>query len=199
MTDNKQFEAQNEEAVEETQDEEVVLEDKDQLVQELLKKIEQLNEELQSVKRGAADVMNRNRQLETDKKYASSSLTKNLLVPLSYFEGALSVKTDDPQLQNFLKGFEMIYNLLLEQLYNAGLKEINVKEQETFDPKIHEVFELVDSEESDGTILAVVQKGYYFKDRILKPAQVKVTRLVQRDEAQENLEESEKTETVNIN
>jgi molecular chaperone GrpE len=154
-----------------------VLDEKDLTIKELEENLLKLQEEINNLKKGAADIINRNKQLEIDKKYASSSLIRNLLIPISYFEGALKMKTDNDQLNNFLKGFEMVYNLLLEQLYNSGLKEINASVEDEYDPKIHEVFEMVDTEDSNNKIVEVVQKGYYFKDRVLKPAKVKVSQI----------------------
>ena len=91
----------------------------------------------------------------------------------------------------------MIYNLILDQLYQCGLKVIEANENQPFDPKVHEVFELVDSDESDGMIVSLVQKGYYFKDRVIKPAQVRVTRLVKSEETQESDEKVfEKSEEI---
>lgn len=178
-------------------EEEKEMDEKDKRIKELEQLVEKLQEENSLLRRAAADLQNRNRQQEIDLKYAESGLIRNLLVPLSYFEGALNVKTEDETLQNFLKGFEMIYNLLFEQLYQRGLKEIKVEINEPFDPKVHEVFELVDSQESDGLIVSLVQKGYYFKDRVIKPAKVRVTRLVQNDDESsttDSLEESLKEE-----
>ena len=172
------------------------MDEKSKKIKSLEETIEKLTEEIDLLKRAAADLKNRNRQYELDKKYAESGLVKDLLVPLSYFEGALNVKTDDEKLQNFLKGFEMIYNLLFDQLYQCGLKEIEVKVNEPFDPKVHEVFELVDSEESDGMIQSLVQKGYYFKDRVIKPAQVRVTRLVKSEKEETSDEKLEKSEKI---
>ena len=52
---------------------------------------------------------------------------------MSYFEGALKLKSDDETLNNFLKGFEMIYNLIFDTLRTDGLKEIETKINDKFD------------------------------------------------------------------
>jgi molecular chaperone GrpE len=173
-----------------------VLDEKDLKIKELEENLLKLQEEINNLKKGAADVVNRNKQLEVDKKYASSSLIRNLLIPISYFEGALKMKTNDDQLNNFLKGFEMVYNLILEQLYNSGLKEITVAVDDEYDPKLHEVFEMVDTEDSENKIVEVIQKGYYFKDRVLKPVKVKVSQIKVNQE--ENNETESDLETVTI-
>lgn len=178
-------ETNNDETVEQEVAQEEVLDEKDLKIKELEKKLKSLEDDIYRIKLGAADVMNKNKQLEVEKKYASSGLVRNLLVPISYFEGALKFKSEDDQFNNFLKGFEMVYNLLLEQLYGSGLKDIEVKIHDEFDPKVHEVIEIVESEEDDNKVVEVVQKGYYFKERVIKPAKVKVSK------HKENQEETE--------
>jgi molecular chaperone GrpE len=146
---------------------------------ELETELAKLTEEIASIKKAAADITNRNKQLELDKKYAASDLVRNLLVPISYFEGALKFKSEDEQFNNFLKGFEMIYNLLIDQLVSSGLKEITVSVGDAFDPKIHEVMELIEREDVEpNTIVDVMQKGYYFKDRVLKPVKVNISKAI---------------------
>ena len=172
----------------ENKDENVeVLDEKDIKINELQEVIEKLSLEMNNVKRAAADAINRSKQMEVDKKYAASDITRKLLVPLSYFEGALKMKTDDANLNNFLKGFEMIYNLILDQLYSEGLKEIKVNINDNFNPHVHEITELVDVTEGESEkILEVVQRGFYFKERVIQPAKVKVSNLKVNDENQEN-------------
>lgn len=191
--ENKEMDPSIDETEQVETEETVELDETDQFIQVLEKQIEQLTAEIAQLKRGAADVMNRNKQLETDKKYASSGLVRNLLVPISYFEGALKMQTEDEEFKNFLKGFEMIYNLLLEQLYNSGLKEISVNVDDTYDPRVHEVFEIVPSENEENQILEIVQKGYYFKERVLIPVKVKVSgRMKETEDVENTIEENEK-------
>ena len=167
------------------------LDEKDELIKSLEETIKELTQEIEVVKRGAADIINRNKQMEIEKKYASVSLISKLLTPLSYFEGALKIQTQDENIKNFLKGFDMIYNLLFDQLYSDGLKEIAVDLGETFNPRFHDVTELVEvtDEESD-KILEIVQKGYMFKDRVIQPVKVKVSKKIKVDE-NNNKEETE--------
>ncbi len=158
-----------------------VVEEKDErevLIKELEDKITNLKNEIESIKKSAADIVNRNKQIESEKKYAASDLVHKLLTPMSYFEGALKFKSDDEKFNNFLKGFDMVYNLLADALFSDGLKEIVTKIGEEFNPRIHEVTELleVEGDETD-KILEIVQKGYYYKDRVIKPVKVKVSKI----------------------
>lgn len=158
-----------------------ILEEKDERdvkIKELEGQLASLKDEIQSIKKAAADIVNRNKQIEIEKKYAASDLVNKLLAPISFFEGALKYKSDDENLNNFLKGFEMVYNLLSDALYSDGLKEITTKISDEFNPRIHEVTELIEIENDEtDKILEIVQKGYYYKDRVIKPVKVKVSKL----------------------
>jgi molecular chaperone GrpE len=148
------------------------------MINELQEKIVMMSTEVEKVKKAAADITNRNKQMEIDKKFAASDLVKKLLVPMSYFEGALKMKTEDAAFNNFLKGFEMIYNLILDTLKSDGLKEIETNVNDLFNPHLHEVTEVVEVDEGTSEmILEVLQKGFTYKDRVIKPVQVKVTQL----------------------
>ncbi len=149
-----------------------------------------LQAEIDKLKRVLADTINRNKQYEIDRKYASSDLIKQLLVPMSYFEGALKLQSDDETFNNFLKGFEMIYNLIFDTLKNDGLQEIEANVDEHFDPRFHEVTELIETEAKEkDIILEIVQKGYIYKERVIKPVQVKVSTTVKNNEDNANKEE----------
>jgi molecular chaperone GrpE len=167
-----------------------VLDEKDIKINELQELVNKISGEIDNIKRSAADAINRSRQMEVDKKYASSDLVRKLLVPLSYFEGALKMKTEDANLINFLKGFEMIYNLILDQLHSEGLKEIQVKINDNYNPHVHEVMELV--EVSDGEsekILEIFQKGFYYKDRVIQPVKVKVSKVIVENKEEDIIKE----------
>ncbi|NLC95028.1 MAG: nucleotide exchange factor GrpE, partial [Bacilli bacterium] len=140
------------------------------------------------------------KQLEVEKKYAAVDLIKKLLVPLSYFESALKYQSDDQAIMNFLKGFEMIYNLILDTLKSDGLEEIVTNVNDIFDPYYHEVTELVETDGEKDRIVEVVQKGYKYKDRVIKPVKVKVSKPIQKLEDSEdknNNETQDNSELVN--
>jgi len=168
--------------------------DKDLQINKLEKEISNLTNEIEKIKKAAADIVNRNKLMEVERKYASGDLIKKLLVPMSYFEGALKLQTDDEAFNNFLKGFEMIYNLIFDALNNDGLKEIETKVNDKFDPKFHEVSELIEVDEGENDIvLEIIQKGYLYKDRVLKPVQVKVSTLKKQ---QENVNNNDNKEEI---
>jgi molecular chaperone GrpE len=119
--------------------------------------------------------------------YANSQLVNNLLVILDDFQCALSAAKCGSE-EEFLKGFELIYNNLFEMLTKEGLSIIN-PENEKFDPWKHEAVDAVPSDEHpEHTILEVIQPGYKFKDKILRPAKVRVTILPKENEDISKLE-----------
>jgi len=97
-----------------------------------------------------------------------------LLTPMLQLDKIVHMETDDAKLKNFLIGFQMIKNELLKILYNDGLKEIDAKDKD-FDPKYHEAVEKVSNKEfKNGINIEVIEKGYLYKEKLLRPAKVKV-------------------------
>lgn len=87
------------------------------------------------------------------------------------FERAFAAKDKNTSLQ----GFELIYKSLQKILEKYGVQEI--KEVAEFDPNLHEAIMQVESPDHQaGQIVQVLQKGYRFKDQILRPAKVSVAK-----------------------
>jgi molecular chaperone GrpE len=105
--------------------------------------------------------------------FANAQLVKDLLGVLDDFQNALSIK-DEGSNRELLKGFKLIYENFLGMLEREGLCIIKA-ESEKFDPWKHEAVEMVPSKEHpEHTILSVIQPGYRFRDKILRPAKVRV-------------------------
>jgi molecular chaperone GrpE len=144
---------------------------------ELKKEIENLKFELL---KNRADLENfKKRQKDEsikDRIYANQSLILELLTPLEYLDKACNFQTESQELKNFLIGFQMIDKQLFGVLESSGLKEINAKKGDLFDPVYHHALdkEHVDDMEP-GVILEVLSKGYTYKERVIKPVSVKVS------------------------
>lgn len=107
-------------------------------------------------------------------KYANEELIKNLLPVLDNLERALASAEQTKDFEGLSKGMEMIYKQFSEALKKAGLTEIEALNQR-FDPVVHEAVARVESSDIEpNTVVEVLQKGYYFHDRVLRPAMVKV-------------------------
>ena len=109
-----------------------------------------------------------------DRKYAASSFATELLVPYEQFSKIVDFPSDNELLNNFLIGFKMIRDQFKSVLENEGVVEIKAL-GEVFDAKVHHAIEKESNKDKpNGTVLEVLQNGYLFKDRILRPAMVKI-------------------------
>jgi molecular chaperone GrpE len=105
--------------------------------------------------------------------YATMDSLKILLPVIDSFERALQVQSDPLDFRN---GVELIYKQLQDALAKLGVRAIPAK-GEPFDPHYHEAIELVEtSDAADHEVLEELQRGYKFKDRLLRPAMVKVAK-----------------------
>lgn len=105
--------------------------------------------------------------------YAAADAVKSLLPVIDSFERALQVKSDPG---DFRSGVELIYKQLQDALAKLGVRAIPAK-GEPFDPHVHEAIEMVEtSDAADHEVLEELQRGYKFKDRLLRPAMVKVAK-----------------------
>jgi molecular chaperone GrpE len=105
--------------------------------------------------------------------YALTDALKALIPVLDSFDRALQTS---PEKSEFHAGVELIQKQLQDALARIGVKPIGAK-GEQFDPRYHEAIEMVDTENAkDHEVLEELQRGYKLKDRLLRPAMVKVAR-----------------------
>ena len=106
--------------------------------------------------------------------YALVDTVRQLLPVVDHF--SLAIKNADANPQEFRKGVELIYKQLQEVLQKIGVQRI-AAEGQPFDPRFHEAIEVVDSNQvQDNFVLEELQPGYKIKDRLLRPAMVRVAR-----------------------
>lgn len=144
-------------------------------IQSLEVEIAELNDKLL---RNVAELENFKKRMQTeriqDRKYASLNLITNLLDPVDQLIKIVEFKTDNDLLNNFLIGFKMISDQIVSVLEDDGVKEIKAL-NETFDPQVHQAVEKVSiAEQANGINIEVLQKGFIYKDRLIRPAMVKV-------------------------
>lgn len=160
-----------EEVVEEKQD------DSKEKIEELEKEIEALKDKNMRV---TAEMLNTARRKDEETlrllKYKDEDLILEMLPVIDNFERALAVDNDDKEVNNYKKGMEMIYSSLINILNKYEVKEIEAMDKE-FDPGFHQA---VIQEEKEGTnpniVIEVMQKGYIYKDKVIRPAMVKVSK-----------------------
>ncbi|MCC3372772.1 nucleotide exchange factor GrpE [Cohnella sp. REN36] len=139
----------------------------------------QAEEHHQRLLRVQADYDNFRRRTQKEKEelaqYASLKLVTSLLPVLDNFGRALQTGGESTDIAAFAKGVEMINRQLWQVLESEGLKLMEPV-GEPFDPEIHQAIMQVESDEhEDGTVVEVVQPGYWLKDKVIRPAMVKVS------------------------
>ena len=113
------------------------------------------------------------REKEEFHQHANAELMHALLPVLDGFDRALKHR-DPAGPAQFYHGLELIHRQLLETLARAGLVPFESK-GETFDPKLHQAVEMMESDRHrDHEVVEELQRGYMLKQRLLRPAVVKV-------------------------
>ena len=143
-----------------------------------LAKLQLENEELKAtLVRRQADFENFRKRIERERAEDSrrhvARVLESLLPVLDGFERALAAQ-HDPAYEDYRKGFELIYRQLWDALLRLGLERLDPVGK-YFDPHVHQALERVESaDHADGTVLDVLQPGYSFHGRLLRPAVVRV-------------------------
>lgn len=111
-------------------------------------------------------------------KYSNEELIKEILPIVDNFERAIKLDNNDlsDELSKFLSGFKMIYSSIINLFNKYEVRAIDGTSKE-FDPTYHQAVltEEIDGVES-GIVVEVLQKGYLYKDRVIRPAMVKVSK-----------------------
>ncbi|AGR40997.1 nucleotide exchange factor GrpE [Spiroplasma taiwanense] len=111
------------------------------------------------------------------KKYGGEKLAIELLPAIDMFRTVLKSSPDNPEIKNYLMGFEMIISQIDQALSNSGIQIIEVKSGDEFNPELHTAIEQIETEEFEsGKITSVVSNGYKLHDRVIKHAAVKVAK-----------------------
>ncbi|WP_440895894.1 nucleotide exchange factor GrpE [Amphibacillus sp. Q70] len=114
------------------------------------------------------------REKAADLKYKSQALVTELLPVIDNFERALQTVSDDESAKSFVEGMEMIYRQFQTILEAEGVEVIETV-GETFDPNVHQaIMQVEDDQYESNVVVEEMQKGYRLKDRVIRPAMVKV-------------------------
>ena len=153
--------------------------------------IKKNNDELETLKqenadlndkllRSLAEIQNykkrKDEELNRMLKYSDEDLILDLLPVIDNFERAIKLDDTDlsDELSKFLEGFKMIYTSVIQILNKYEVREIESLNKE-FDPTYHQAV-ITDNveEKNNNVILEVLQKGYIYKDKVIRPTMVKV-------------------------
>lgn len=156
-------------------------------------KVELTNEEIEAMNkrvseaeekalRYQAELINyrKRKDEETEKKlkYANEDLILEILPVLDNFERAIKMDDDnlEDEVSQFLSGMKMVYASLIKAIEKYGVKEIDALGK-VFDATYHQAVMTEEVKDKDKDIvLEVYQKGYILKDKVIRPAMVKVNK-----------------------
>jgi molecular chaperone GrpE len=153
-------------------------------VQELIKKHEAEIQELKErLLRTSAEIENTRKRyekmIEEARDYSITNFARDLMGVMDNLYRALEYKPsniDDPQIQNFILGVELINNELQNSFSNYGIVRILPQVGEKFNYNTHQAVSQVPTNDFEpGMIVSVMQAGYSLKDRLLRPAMVTVS------------------------
>ena len=156
-------------------------EDIEELQQALGEERERAAGYLASWQRCQADWVNYKQRAEQERsnvvEFANSALICNLLPIMDDMERAFASIPAELEESNWTEGIRLIYNKLKTSLEAQGLTEIPTR-GEPFDPRLHEAIMQRDGKE--GIIIEELQKGYRFKEKVIRPSIVTVGRGIKR-------------------
>ena len=155
------------------------------------KKIKELEEQLAKLKadvehwkneyyRAYADTQNLRKSLEKEHsdiiKYRAMGFIEDLLPVLDSFHMALANEPTSQELKNYLVGFQFVYRNLVNVLENEGVKEISPNIGDKFSDKNMNAVDVTVQEGEENLVTKVYAKGYELHGRLIRPAQVSVSK-----------------------
>jgi molecular chaperone GrpE len=182
----KKFETENERLQKMTKEELVVeydklLADNERLQKFAGEKEKESTEYLDRYRRSLAEVENVRRRLAAEKtdilKYANFNIVSDLLVILDDFQRAIeNANAENVDFDNFKKGVELIENQFVDLLFKKYAVVKFGEKGEDFDPNKHQAVMMEDGDSDTETLAEVFRSGYSLHDRVIRPAQVKITK-----------------------
>ncbi len=134
----------------------------------LLDRLARLQAEFENARKRAA------REQQEFRDFATADAIKALLPAIDSFERALNAPAS--QANEFRNGVELIYKQLQDALSKLGVRAVPAK-GEPFDPHVHEAIEMVETSDApDHQVMDELQRGYKLKERLLRPAMVRVAK-----------------------
>ncbi|MFD1412874.1 nucleotide exchange factor GrpE [Oceanobacillus jeddahense] len=157
------------ESVEESNEAEAQIEALKNEKEELEGRILRLQAEFDNYKRRTL------KEREADRKYKAQDMVQELLPVMDNFERALQVEVSEEN-KSILEGIDMVYRQLQDVFTSQGVSVIET-EGVDFDPNVHHaVMQIEDDSVEANKVVEELQKGYLLKDRVIRPAMVKVNK-----------------------
>lgn len=148
-----------------------------ELTENLKKCEEERDEYLKGWKRTKADFVNYKKE-ENDRileriSRRQESIFYSLIMVLDSFDLSI-LSSNEAKIDK--KGVELIRNQLFDVLKREGLEKIEIDIGDDFDPNISEAVERVKSDYESGKVVEEVEKGYKFKNKVIRPSKVKISK-----------------------
>ena len=164
-------------------------------IKELEEKLEKANADLEHWKneyyRAYADTQNLRKSLVKEHsdviKYRAMGFIEDLLPVLDSFHMALASEPTSQELKNYLVGFQFVYRNLVQVLENEGVKEISPNVGDKFDDKTMNGVDITIQEGEENLVTKVYAKGYELHGRLIRPAQVSVSKNKEEEKPQESV------------
>lgn len=142
------------------------------------KKDQKIDELTDQYRRTLAEFDNYRKRTEKEKtamfEVGAKSIIEKLLPVIDSFERGLATVSEEQKAEPFVDGMDKIYKQLVKQLEDAGVKEIEAMDKE-FDPNLHNaVMHVEDENVGENIIVEVFQKGYTYRDGVVRHSMVKV-------------------------
>ncbi len=142
------------------------------------KKDQKIEELTDQYRRTLAEFDNYRKRTEKEKtamfEVGAKNIIEKLLPVIDSFERGLATVSEEQKAEPFVDGMDKIYKQLVKQLEDAGVKEIEALDKE-FDPNLHNAVMHVDDENvGENIIVEVFQKGYTYRDSVVRHSMVKV-------------------------
>ena len=167
------------------------LQEKEEEIASLNSKLRHLKEEVKSIdleankyldhlKRLKAEYENYKKRAIKERQqivlWSVEDFVKELLPVLDNLERAIDSSRSSQDFSSLVEGIQLVESQFKSVLKKQGLKEIKAKGMQ-FDPYLHEAIMRVESEDyPDNLVVEELQKGYKFKDKVLRPSLVKVNK-----------------------
>ena len=156
-------------------------------VQQLTEQVAQLTKEkdelIEKIKYSQAELvsyrMRKDEETANLLKFASQDLITELIPLIDNFESAIKLASgsNNPDISKYLTGFQLMYTSFVEILKKYGVEEIN-RVGQVYDPKLEQAMVASnDPSQPDDIVLEVLQKGYKLKDRVIRPASVRINQI----------------------
>ena len=149
---------------------------------EIIDPIKTLEEKIQELEKekqySTAEIVNLRqryaRERNTLVKFSSMNLASKILPVLDNLEKAISI--EDNESEKFIEGVKMTLKSLRSTLENEGVQKIDARDK-LFDPSFMEAIAVIPTPEGKepGSVVEIVEEGYMFHDRVLRPVKVIVS------------------------